>query len=153
MIRARPRRRVPGLLAVGAAVVALSACGAGDPTALVVEDPWARPTPPNAVDGAVYFVVRNGSDVDDRLVGGASPWCGNVELHVTEWRDDVMAMYPATDAQLAIPAGEELRFEPATFHLMCVDLARPIVEGEPVEVTLSFEAAGDLRVTAAAEHR
>jgi len=41
-----------------------------------------------------------------------------------------------------LPAGETVNLEPGGFHVMLLDLAKPIKEGETFEVTLSF-AKGD----------
>lgn len=149
------RRRGAALVAlglVGASCLGAS-CGSDRPDGITLDDPWARPTPPNAETGAIYFVARNGTDADDVLVEATSPWCDHIEVHTTEWRDDIMSMYLATDEQRVVPADTDVAYEPAGLHLMCVDLTRPIVEGEPVTVTVTFATAGPIEITAAAEQR
>jgi copper(I)-binding protein len=37
--------------------------------------------------------------------------------------------------------------KPGGFHIMFMDLAGPMVAGETVDVTLTFEKAGDVMVT------
>ncbi len=145
------RFSLPAVLAVLVAGPLVTACGGTE--TFEVSDPWARPTAPGAEMGAIYFVADNGTDVDDALVAATSPWCDEIELHTTDTRDGVMSMYPATDEQLVVPAGGELVAEPGGLHLMCVGLTQPIVEGEPVEVTVTFATAGDVALTASAEHR
>ena len=46
-----------------------------------------------------------------------------------------------------IPAGGEAKLEPGGFHLMCIGLNAELVEGESVDVTLTFEKAGAVTIT------
>jgi len=50
--------------------------------------------------------------------------------------------------RLEIPAGETVSLEPGGYHIMLLDLASPLEEGSTVELTLTFENAGELVVTA-----
>lgn len=45
-------------------------------------------------------------------------------------------------SSIELPAGETVNLEPGGFHVMLLDLAKPIEQGETFEVTLSF-ANGD----------
>jgi hypothetical protein len=47
---------------------------------------------------------------------------------------------------LVIPAGESVALAPGGFHLMFMDLTGPLVEGESVTVTLTFEKTGAVEV-------
>ena len=49
-------------------------------------------------------------------------------------------------AGLPIPAGETVTLQPGGFHLMFMGLNQPLVEGEAVTVTLTFETAGEIDV-------
>ena len=49
---------------------------------------------------------------------------------------------------IEIPAGETVVLEPGGFHIMLLDLKRELTPGETVEVTLTFETAGEQTVTA-----
>jgi copper(I)-binding protein len=51
---------------------------------------------------------------------------------------------------LTLPAGEEVSLEPGGYHIMLIDLAKPIEEGDTVPVTLTFEKAGEIEVEAEA---
>lgn len=50
--------------------------------------------------------------------------------------------------RIEIPAGETVKLEPGGYHVMVMDLQRPLVPGDTVEVTLTFEKAGEVVVTA-----
>jgi len=59
--------------------------------------------------------------------------------------DGVMQMRPLPDG-LPIPAGGTVELRPGGHHLMLMDLKEALVEGETVEVTLTFETAGEVVV-------
>ena len=50
--------------------------------------------------------------------------------------------------RLEIPAGATVELKPGSFHLMLIDLTQELKAGETIEMTLSFEKAGDVKVTA-----
>jgi copper(I)-binding protein len=52
--------------------------------------------------------------------------------------------------QIDIPAGETVTLEPGGYHIMLIDLAKPIESGDTVPVTLDFEKAGKIEVDATA---
>jgi copper(I)-binding protein len=60
----------------------------------------------------------------------------------------MMGMRPIDS--LTLPAGEEVALEPGGYHIMLIDLAEPIEEGDTVPVTLTFENAGEIEVEAEA---
>ena len=58
----------------------------------------------------------------------------------------MMAMAPVD--QLEIEPGDTVTFEPGGYHLMLLDVSGMPAVGESVELTLSFELAGDIVVQA-----
>lgn len=113
--------------------------------------PWTRETPPSARVGSGYLSLTNEGETADRLVGGESPIAGRVEIHTMTVNDEgVMQMRPLPDG-VEIPAGESVELAPGGYHLMLMDLAEPIVEGEMIPLTLEFEHAGTIEVELAAE--
>jgi hypothetical protein len=127
--------------AVLAMAVPAADARAGD---LAIEVPWARATPPGATVGAGYMVIRDTGKAGDRLVGAATPVAAMVQVHEVESVGGEMRMRerPAVE----IPPGGSVRLEPGGLHLMLVDLARPLVAGERVPLTLVFEKAGRVTV-------
>ncbi len=113
--------------------------------ALSVAHPWSRVTPPTAKVGAGYLVITNAGDDDDRLLAVESDVAGRAELHEMRDVDGVMKMRPLPDGIL-LPAGESVALAPGGLHVMFVDLAAPLVEGERFPATLLFEKAGRLAV-------
>jgi periplasmic copper chaperone A len=49
---------------------------------------------------------------------------------------------------LEIPAGGMVKLMPGGYHIMLIGLTRELVVGEKIEMTLKFEKAGDVKVTA-----
>lgn len=163
-------RTRPGALAPLATllIVALlvAACGGGAGGGLKVSDAWSRTSPMVAGAGAAYMVIENGGSAADFLVGGSSPVAATVEVHETV---DMSSSLPAESGapmasdggmtggsvmgmrkmdRLEIPAGGTVELKPGSYHLMLIDLTRELVVGEKIEITLTFEKAGDVKVTA-----
>lgn len=120
---------------------------AGD---LTIEHPWARATPAGATVAAGYMVIRNAGSDPDRLIAGAAPFAGRVEIHEMVMDGDVMRMREV-DGGLEIPPGGEIVLEPGGYHVMFLDLQEPLVEGGVRGGTLTFEQAGDIAVHYAIE--
>jgi periplasmic copper chaperone A len=117
----------------------------GDEATITVTDAWARSPMPDR--GAVYFMVSNQGTVADRLVGAAVADVGGiVEIHETIMEEGQAEMRPVEAVE--IPAGGSVAFEPGGYHVMLLDLDAPLDVGDMLEVTLTFEAAGDVDVSA-----
>lgn len=112
---------------------------------LTVSAPYSRATLPNAPVAGGFLTIRNAGDAEDRLIGAASDVAASVEIHEMTMNGDVMTMRQRADG-LAIPAGETVQLSPGGLHLMFLDLRQPLVEGDSVDVTLTFESAGPITV-------
>jgi copper(I)-binding protein len=143
--------RHPRLAAVALAVLFAGAAAAHDYTLqnLRVDHPFARATPPGAQSGGVYMTIENRGASKDRLVKVASPAAASVELHSMTMDGNVMRMRAV--AGLDIAPGATVTLGSAGYHVMLVGLARPLVVGDRIAVTLTFEKAGALDVTALVE--
>ena len=129
-------------LALAAAAPALAQeFKAGD---IIIDKSWARATPKGAEVGAGYFVVHNNGATADRLTGGSADFA-RVEIHEMKTENGVMTM-PEQKNGLDIPAHGTVRFSPGGYHVMFAHLAKPLVKGEKVKATLSFERAGQVAV-------
>lgn len=117
------------------------AAGAG----IAVSGAWARPSPAMASAGAAYLTLE--SPVADRLIEVRVPAsvAARVELHeVVTGADGQMSMHPV--AAIELPAGVAVELRPGSRHLMLMDLARPLAEGDTLDVTLRFERAPERRL-------
>jgi periplasmic copper chaperone A len=113
--------------------------------ALEIAGGYSRATLPNAPVAGGFMAITNTREQDDRLTGATSDIAGRVEVHEMTMENDVMRMR-AVEAGLPIPAGETVTLAPGGYHLMFMDLAGPLVEGQTVTVTLQFEQAGEVEV-------
>ncbi|HWK33260.1 MAG: copper chaperone PCu(A)C [Parvibaculum sp.] len=112
---------------------------------LAIDHPWARATPPGAPVAGGYLTITNTGTEPDRLLGGSSDAAEAVEIHESTITDGVARMRSAEDG-IAIAPGETLRLEPGAVHIMFVDPAKPLKDGERFPATLIFEKAGDVAV-------
>lgn len=107
-----------------------------------VRQPWARATPPGAKVAAGYLEIRNNGKEADRLLSASTPVAKRVEMHITQRDGEVVKMREVKS--LDIPAGGTRKLEPGGTHLMLIELAQPLKQGERFRLRLRFERAGDL---------
>lgn len=117
---------------------------AADPAPIRLEHAFTRSAPAGGV-GAFYVTIVNGGAADT-LVGVATPVAGKAELHESKMENDVMKMRGV--ARLAIPAGGTVRLAPGGYHVMLIALTQPLTVGQSVPITLTFEKAGSVEVSA-----
>lgn len=111
---------------------------------LEISGAFARASPKMVSAGAGFMTIRSLGD-SDRLIGFSSPACEQPELH-THIHDNGMMRMRQVDA-IDIPAGGEAKLEPGGLHLMFIGLTGKLAEGESVDVTLTFEKAGEVNIT------
>ena len=214
------RLRTLTVTLVGLAVLGVAGCGSdsenagglgAEAGAIRVTDVWARSSPMEAENGAVYARIRNTSDRADALIGASVPSsiAATVELHETVMTDTSsegthgdgmddghgdgmddgngdgmddsgdpghgslgvrtvaarpvdhppagsgngtddghggMEMRPVD--RITIPADGTRILKPGGYHIMLIDLARALRVGDTFPVTLRFERAGTVKVTA-----
>ncbi|EGJ11428.1 copper chaperone PCu(A)C [Rubrivivax benzoatilyticus] len=115
---------------------------AGD---LVVDHPYATPTPAGLTTGAVYFrVIENRGHATDRLLGATTPRAARVEIHRSTMDGNVMRMRAIEALDLPAGASVRLRHGEAGAHLMLFGLSGPLRDGERFPLTLRFEHAGNM---------
>jgi len=112
---------------------------------ILVEDGYARVSRPGAPTGAMFMVIRNAGETADTLVAAASPAAKRVELHTHLEKDGVMMMRPV-EGGIEIDAGEVHALERGGDHVMLMGLTALLEDGMEVEVTLTFEQAGEVTV-------
>lgn len=100
---------------------------------------------PTAQAGAAYVSLMLHGDAD-RLVGVSSPAAKVAGLHQTQAMDGVMKMEHVDG--IDIPANGKLEMKPGGYHIMLMGLTQPLKEGDEIELTLTFEKAGEIKVKA-----
>jgi hypothetical protein len=125
------------------ACVAALLASSGALAEVTVTEPWVRGTVPGmkATGAFMQFV----SKTDTRLIGANSPAAKVVEVHEMTMVDNVMRMRAAPS--IAVAAGKPLELRPGGYHVMLVDLVRPLETGGTVPITLIFEGKDGKRET------
>ncbi len=113
---------------------------------VVVKDAWVRATPGAAKVSAGYAVIANTGAVDDILLDVRAPDAGMTQLHSSTAADGVMRMDGVKE--LALPSGKEFALKPGGYHLMIMDLKKPLKVGEEIPLIFSFKKQGPVKVTA-----
>ncbi len=111
---------------------------------LTIIHPWSRATP--AANGAGFMIIENNGDQADRLVSAATPAAKTAELHTHLMDNGVMKMR-AVEGGIEIPAHGKAELKPGGLHIMLMNLAKPLADGDKIPLTLTFEKAGTVEVT------
>ena len=132
------------------ALLTLSACspggaGSGAPATVQVSGAICRPTPVGRQMTGCYLTLT--SATADRLVSVASPDANLVQIHESRIESGMMMMRELRDG-LPLPAGEAVALAPGGNHLMLLGVREPLVAGDTVALTLTFEASPAVEVTA-----
>jgi copper(I)-binding protein len=109
-----------------------------------ISQAWIRP----AVKGqsGTGGFMRLLSPQGGTLLGFDSP-VATAELHEMAMEGDVMRMRPLK--ALAMPAGQPVDLKPGSYHLMLMNLKKPLKVGDVVPVTLKLRGADGRLVTQA----
>jgi copper(I)-binding protein len=125
------------------AAVILSTFAAAALAQVNITSAWARSTVPGQ-SGTGAFMTLVSKD-DARLVGASCTAAGVVEIHEMGMENNVMRMRAI--AGLDLPAGREVQLKPGGYHVMLLDLKRPLKAGEKVQIDLQLETRDGKRVT------
>ncbi len=121
------------LAALSLALVTLPALA----DALSIEQAQVRAVPPGSETSAAFMTLHNAGDEAVALVSASSSAAEVVELHDHTDVDGVMQMRQVD--HILVPAGGSAALAPGGLHMMLIKLTSPLVEGEPVELTLTFD--------------
>ena len=106
-----------------------------------------RATAPGMPSSAAYVSIANHGDAGDRLIAAKTVVARRVEIHSMEMDNGVMRMR-AVDGGLPIAAGEAVHLAPGGLHIMLMGLTTQLAADNQHEITLVFEKAGEITVTA-----
>jgi hypothetical protein len=98
-------------------------------------------------NSAAYMVIRNTGSAPDKLIAARSDVAKTVEIHTVIEENGMMQMRPV-EGGIEIPAGGEVELKPGGYHVMLIGLTRDMNAGETVQITLQFETAGEIPITA-----
>jgi len=102
---------------------------------VAVADAWVRGTVVGQKATGAFMQLTSLSDMT--LVGAASPAAKIVEIHEMKQEGGMVKMGAVN--RVALPANKTVELKPGGYHIMMMDLARPLKEGDAVPLTLTFE--------------
>ncbi len=131
--------------AASAAFLALASAPMAFAADIIITDPYLRISGTMATSAAAFMTIEN-HGAEDRLIGARSDLAQRVELH-THLQDanGVMKMIHVEEG-FPIAAGEAHMLQRGGEHVMFLGLNSVPTEGETINLTLTFEKAGDVTV-------
>ena len=110
---------------------------------LLISDFWIKASIGNHKITSGYLTIENTSNIDERLVSLTSEISKKTQLHDMVVKNDIMKMKYLTDGIL-IKANSKVSFKPGSYHVMFIELQKPIIVMNKHKVTLKFENSGSL---------
>jgi len=122
-------------------LVAMLCAAAVQAQTVTVRDAWIRGT----VQGqsATGAFMELSAKTDARLVAASSPVAKVTEVHNMRMENGVMRMFPV--AGIDIPAGKSVKLASGGYHVMLMQLDKPLTPGDRVPLLLTFELADKKR--------
>ena len=108
-----------------------------------VKSAWVRPTVAGQMGTGAFMSLTSMEGA--RIVGASSDVAGVVELHEMAMENNVMRMRPIRG--LDLPPGNTVELKPGGYHMMLMDLKRPLAAGEKIKVDLRLETRDKKLVT------
>ncbi len=139
-------KRLSLLVGVSIVLALVTACSETTSRGLTISAAWVSNAPMVDMPGAAYFVIHNNGASEDKLLSVESDIARTLEMHETRQSGGMLDMSPVSN--VSIPAGGVVEFKPGSFHVMLIGLTRALKAGEKVQLTLNFEKAGKIPVTA-----
>ncbi len=114
-----------------------------------IVNPRSAPTVPGLKVGGVFFesVTISGTK-GDTLISASSPVADTVELHRMKMDGDIMRMRQVE--KIGLTPDKPVSFERGkadAYHLMLINLKKPLTLNQQFPVTMVFEHAGQVEVT------
>ena len=106
-----------------------------------VSDAWVRATGQGQKATGVFMNLT--AKKATRLVGVKADLTASAEVHEMKMEKDVMKMQAVKS--LDLPAGQTVALKPGSYHVMLMDLNKPLDEGGQVVLTLLFEDAAGVK--------
>ena len=119
---------------------------------IMVMDAYARASRPGAPTGAVFMVLHNMGQTEDRLIGAATPVAQIAQIHTHIDDNGVMRMREVKDG-IPLPPGTMHEFARGGDHVMLMGLTRDLTNGETVRLTLVFEIAGEIEIEVSVDNQ
>lgn len=123
----------------------VAACQDAAAPSVEVSDAVCRPTPNGRDLTGCYMTLT--ATTDDRLVAVSTPAAAMAEIHDMSTEGGIMTMGEMAGG-LPLPAGQAVSLQPGGNHLMLIQVTAPLADGDTVDLTLTFDQAEPVIVTA-----
>ncbi len=111
---------------------------------LIVEHPWVRAPADGDNKAYLYAFIHNQGETADKLIGVKAEKFGAVEFHA-DARDD------GQSTGIAIAPRQTMTLAPGGAYVLLLDIKKHLEVGWGLEMTLTFEKAGEVVIDAAIE--
>lgn len=113
---------------------------------ILVANAWVQAMPLSQTTTAAYMVITNNSPKEAVVVSASSDIAGATEIHQMSDMNGMMNM--AMVKVLHVPAQGKVTLQPGGFHIMLINLKKPVQKGDIVPITLHFQDGGSIIVNA-----
>ena len=105
---------------------------------------WARATASKAANGVAYVTIKNSSDLTDQLLSANTLAAKKVSLHKHFMEVGMIKMRAV--GSVKIPAYSTVVMKPGGLHLMLMGIKSPLVKGDSLDLSLTFQKAGTFTI-------
>ena len=113
---------------------------------LKILHPYIIETPPRAMTAGGYMKIVNTGNKTGYLSLVTVDFAKASKIHEMKMENDVMKMREVKGG-LEIPVHGSVELKHRGYHIMFMNLLKPIIKGKTHEGTLYFEKAGNIKVT------
>lgn len=136
--------------AAAACLMVLAACSdSADAGEMTIDDAWVKASDEHMT--SAFGILTHPGDDEAVIVSVTSPSSEAVELHETVMGEDGEMSMQEISGGFTIEAGGELILEPGGNHLMLMGLHEPILAGETVTFTATFDNGDEFTFEAVAK--
>lgn len=127
-----------------ATALALAVVASAAQAAPTVEAAWTRPAAQGQT-GAGFMTLKNPDAKPDALVSVQSPIARSVQIHQSSMGGGMASMKQLSRVEL--PPGGSVTFGPGGYHLMLIELTKPVKVGDTAPATLTFASGARIKVS------
>ncbi|MBF0504393.1 MAG: DUF420 domain-containing protein [Candidatus Omnitrophica bacterium] len=113
---------------------------------VVVSHAWVMAMPPSSQTTAAFMEIENTTGQDTKLVAVSSPAARSVEMHTMSQSAGMMKMQRVKE--IRIPAHGKVLLAHGGYHLMVIDLLKPLKKEQTVPFVLQFQYGTKMNVNA-----
>ncbi len=113
---------------------------------IFISNAWVQAMPSSQKISAAYMVITNNSPKEAILVSASSDIAATAEIHQMSEMNGMMNM--AMAANVHVPAQGKVTLQPGGFHIMLINLKKPLNKGDIIPITLHFQDGSNITVNA-----